>query len=107
MSNLAPRGQVREQLGRRLCGVQPAAQTQRLQRGSHVLAGPTAHHVGDPHHPPASIRLLNLAVEQSWCPVPHLFPSYLARDPGAEMGSQGIEVEVEAIAREDREPAGR
>ena len=83
--------------------IQLGAQTQPAQGAAERLACPTTHQMRDPHQTPPLIAFLHLPVDQPGCEMPLARPSPDTLDPLPKMGRQSIEVQIQAVAGEDRE----
>ena len=61
----------------------------------------------DLHQLAPPVAFFHLPIDQSCChlPLPYFAPSANYMEPLSEMGRQGIEVQIEAIAGEEREAA--
>jgi hypothetical protein len=86
-------------------GVQPSREAEFLQGGLKSGLCPQAHHVRHPNQLAPPGALLHLAVNQArrHLPSAHVAPSTTQREPLANVGCEGREVQIEAIAGEERE----
>jgi hypothetical protein len=87
-------------------GVEPAGETESFQVGFQFLELSPLHAILDTDDTPLAIGFLDLAVEQSGSYDPLAGASARLLTPGAEMGGEGVEVEVEAITGEHGQAAG-
>jgi hypothetical protein len=85
--------------------IQLAAQAQSAEGRLEPFACPAPHQIRDPHQTPTPIPFLDLPIDQPGrhLPPPHL--SSAACHPLPKMRRQSVEVEVQAVTREDRAAA--
>jgi len=88
-------------------GVQLSAQAQPSECRVERRARRAAQHVRDPHQPSPSIAFLDLTIDQLRRYLPPPRPSSDPCHPLPEMGRQGLEIEVQSVAREHGEAAAR
>ena len=86
-------------------GVERAGEPERLEPVGQAGEIAQAHATLDPSGSAAAIGLLDLAVQQVERHLPTEFAGSYIGEPLTEMGRDGVEVEVEAIAGEDGQTA--
>jgi hypothetical protein len=85
--------------------VECAGETERLEAVGEVREVAQTPAAFDPSESAATIGFLDLAVQQVECHLPTEFARRHIRDLLTQMGGDGIEVEVEAVAGENRQTA--
>ncbi len=88
-------------------GVQPSRKAHLLQGEGEICLCSQAHHRRDSHQLAPPVAFFHLAIDQArrYLPLANMSPSLNPLKPLAEMGCEGIEVQIEAITGEERQIA--